>query len=78
MASAWIDGVELPFAGRVSMDSIVVDTTALHGRTLAAGELVDLIGARQTIDDVAALSGTIGYEILTGLGSRFHRRYEGM
>ena len=77
-ASAWIDGVELPFAGRVSMDSIVVDTTALKGRTLAAGELVDLIGAQQTIDDVAALAGTIGYEILTGLGSRFHRRYEGM
>jgi alanine racemase len=75
--AAWHGGKKLPFVGRVSMDSIVLDISALDPGELAAGDLVELIGAHQTIDDVAALSGTIGYEILTGLGHRFHRLYEG-
>jgi alanine racemase len=75
--AAWHGGKKLPFVGRVSMDSIVLDISALDPDELAAGDLVELIGAHQTIDDVAALSGTIGYEILTGLGHRFHRLYEG-
>jgi alanine racemase len=29
------------------------------------------------VDAVAARAGTIGYEILTSLGSRFERRYVG-
>jgi alanine racemase len=74
---AFHDGVPLPFAGRVSMDSIVLDISALPAGTLSAGDTVELIGAHQTVDDVAAQAGTIGYEILTGLGSRFHRIYEG-
>jgi alanine racemase len=31
----------------------------------------------QTIDHVARLAGTIGHEILTSLGRRFHRKYSG-
>ena len=54
------------------MDSIIVDITAVPGG-LAAGELVELIGRHQSVDDIAALAGTIGYEILTALGRRFHR-----
>jgi alanine racemase len=76
-AAAWHGGKKLPFAGRVSMDSIILDISALNPDELAPGDLVELIGGHQTIDDIAALSGTIGYEILTGLGRRFHRRYEG-
>jgi alanine racemase len=75
-AGAWLEGVRLPFAGRVSMDSIVLDVSALPRGRPEAGELVDLIGVDQSVDDVAALAGTIGYEILTGLGHRFCRRYE--
>jgi alanine racemase len=73
---AFHGGVALPFAGRVSMDSIVLDISALPAGTLSAGDTVELIGAHQTVDDVAGQAGTIGYEILTGLGSRFHRVYE--
>jgi alanine racemase len=76
-AAAWFHGKELPFAGRVSMDSIVLDVSVLGPAELKPGDLVEVIGDRQAIDDLAALSGTIGYEILTGLGRRFHRRYEG-
>jgi len=71
---AIFEGSSLPFLGRVSMDSIILDITdaPLQPRE---GDLVDLICAEQTLDDVARAAGTIGYEILTRLGSRFHRRY---
>jgi alanine racemase len=44
---------------------------------IAPGQSVDLLCAQQTVDDVAAQAGTIGYEVLTRLGSRFHREYAG-
>jgi len=75
--AARVDGVSLPFVGRVSMDSIVLNISALPPGRLKAGDLVEIVGKSQTIDDVAASAGTIGYEILTGLGRRFNRRYEG-
>lgn len=74
-ACAFYKGIRLPFAGRVSMDSIILDISALPPGTLASGDLVELIGEDQGIDDAARLAGTIGYEILTGFGHRFHRRY---
>lgn len=74
---AFFNGVPLPFLGRVSMDSIVLDISSLAEDAIRAGDLVELIGPNQTVDDVARLSGTIGYEILTGLGDRFHRVYLG-
>ena len=29
----------------------------------------------QTVDDIAEVAGTIGYEVLTSLGARYARRY---
>jgi alanine racemase len=74
-AAAFIDGARLPFVGRVSMDSIVLDISALPPGRLDAGDLVVLIGPSQTVDEVAANAGTIGYEVLTSLGRRFYRHY---
>lgn len=76
-ASAYVDGVRLPFIGRVSMDSIILDVSALPEGRLRAGDMVEMIGPSQTIDEVAGFSGTIAYEVLTSLGHRFHRRYLG-
>lgn len=76
-SAAFLNGTRLPFAGRVSMDSIILDATDRAGNAVHEGALVDLICEEQTVDDVAAASGTIGYEILTSLGRRFHRRYVG-
>ncbi|QPC85927.1 alanine racemase [Mesorhizobium sp. NBSH29] len=75
--SAFYHGTRLPFVGRVSMDSIILDISALPPETLHAGDLVDLIGVDQSVDEIASLAGTISYEILTGLGQRYHRRYLG-
>lgn len=74
-SAAWFEGVRLPFLGRVSMDSIILDISALPEGKLAEGDLVELLGPSQSVDDAAGHAGTIGYEILTSLGSRFHRRY---
>lgn len=77
-SAAWFEGVRLPFVGRVSMDSIILDISALGAGMLNEGDLVELIGPSQSVDAAAGHAGTIGYEILTSLGPRFHRRYLGV
>ena len=72
---AYVDGVALPLVGTVSMDSLGLDVSALPEGRLAPGSTVELLGAEQSVDQVAAQAGTIGYEVLTRLGSRFERRY---
>jgi alanine racemase len=37
--------------------------------------MVELLGEHYGVDDAAAAAGTIGYEILTALGGRYHRIY---
>ncbi|WP_062112619.1 alanine racemase [Aureimonas sp. AU40] len=69
---AFLDGTRLAAAGRVSMDSVILDA---GGAPLSPGDLVELIGPHQTLEEVAAAAGTIPYEILTALGQRFERRY---
>ena len=73
--AAWYDGVRLPIAGRVSMDSIILDISALPEGTLTQGSFVQMIGREQTLEDIADDAGTIAYEILTGLGRRYRRTY---
>ncbi|MGH1588074.1 alanine racemase [Methylobacterium phyllosphaerae] len=75
--AAWFGGMRLPVVGRVSMDSLVLDVTDVAPGTLGSGALVDIIGPERDVDAVAAAAGTIGYEVLTNLGHRFHRIYLG-
>ena len=64
---------KLPVIGRVSMDMITVDVSALE----EVPESLQLIGPDQGVDTVAGFAGTIGYEILTSLGARYTRTYLG-
>lgn len=73
--AAYFDGVRLPMVGRVSMDSITIDASALSPGTLKLGSLVELIGPDQGLEQIASDAGTISYEILTGLGKRYERIY---
>ncbi len=73
--AAYCDGVRLPIVGRVSMDSITIDISALPEGRLKLGSLVEVLGPNQTLEDVARDAGTISYEILTGLGHRYRRQY---
>ncbi len=72
---AYVDDLRVTVAGRVSMDLTTFDVSNVPDSALGLGALIDIIGSRQTVDDLAQQSGTIGYEILTGLGHRYHRRY---
>ncbi len=76
-AEARLHGRRVPLVGRVSMDSIVLDVTALPPGSVRPGDWADLLDDRITADDLAAAAGTIGYEILTSLGARYARCYTG-
>ncbi|WP_420405709.1 alanine racemase [Nisaea sp.] len=74
--SAYIGGQRLPLAGRVSMDMLAVDVSAVdRTEEVYPGGYIDLLGPHYTVNDAADDAGTIGYEILTGLGHRYTRRY---
>ncbi|ATQ43643.1 alanine racemase [Caulobacter mirabilis] len=75
--AAWRGEARLPIVGRVSMDSTILDISALPADALVEGDDVELIGLHQSLDAVAAAAGSITHEILTGLGPRLHRSYHG-
>jgi len=74
-AAAYFGDVRLPIVGRVSMDSMSIDVSALPEGALVEGDYVELIGPRQSLETVAELADTIAYEILTSLGRRYSRIY---
>jgi alanine racemase len=74
-ANVYINGVQAPVVGRVSMDMITLDVTDIPAQHAQPGASVDLIGGPHPVDALAAEAGTIGYEILTSLGQRYRRRY---
>lgn len=73
--SARFDGKPVPLVGRVSMDLATFDVTD-HPAALP-GRILELIGPEHDADALAREAGTSGYEMLTSLGRRYHRRYLG-
>ena len=71
----WLAGKRVPLLGRVSMDLATFDVSAAPPSELYPGNLIELIGPHYGVDAAAADAGAIGYEILTALGSRYHRIY---
>lgn len=72
---AIVAGHRCPIAGRVSMDLIAIDVTDVPEGRIKRGDTVALLDAQIDIDALAAHAGTIGYEVLTRLGRRYHRAY---
>ncbi|MBU6235032.1 MAG: alanine racemase [Alphaproteobacteria bacterium] len=68
-------GQACPVLGRVSMDLVTIGIGHLQNQP-QAGDLLEVLGPHQEIDALAATGGTIGYEILTGLGHRYRRLYK--
>src|SRR3954447_2072997 len=73
----FIGGKRVPLLGRVSMDLCTFDVSAVPPALTRPGMTIELLGPRHGVDEVASEAGTIGYEILTALGSRYHRVYHG-
>ncbi|MBQ3865975.1 MAG: alanine racemase [Clostridia bacterium] len=75
--SVLIRGKRAPIVGRVCMDQLMADVTKIPDA--APGDTVTLIGRDGTeeirAEDVAALTGTIGYEVLCDISPRTRRVY---
>jgi alanine racemase len=67
-----IAGKKAAIVGRVSMNLIVVDVTAIKGAEV--GTEVVLLGPGVTAEDHARWSGTISYDILCGIRAVFVSR----
>jgi alanine racemase len=71
----YIAGKRVPLLGRVSMDLVTFDVSAVDPALAHPGAMIELLGEHYGVDDAAADAGTIGYEVLTALGGRYHRIY---
>jgi alanine racemase len=72
-AEVFIAGRRCPLVGRTSMDLSIVDVTDLPENAAGPGTTAQLFGADIALDDFARASRTIGYELLTSLGTRYAR-----
>ncbi len=57
------------------MDLVIADVTDLPEDAVKPGDRAELFGAAMELDDFASQSGTIGYQVLTGLSARYRRSY---
>ena len=69
-----IGGQEAPILGRVCMDLCMADVTGLSVRP---GDRAEVFGQTLPAEELAALAGTIQYEILCGVSRRAPRVYLG-
>jgi alanine racemase len=67
-----INGTRYAIVGRVSMDMTAVDVT---GTKVKRGDWAEFFGPNISLDEAAASAGTITWELLTRLGSRYARHY---
>lgn len=74
---AFLGDHKVPVVGRVSMDLITLDVTAVPDAIAHPGAMVEMISERYSVDEIGADAGTMGYEILTSLGARYARHYTG-
>ncbi|PWB47067.1 MAG: alanine racemase [Nitrosomonadales bacterium] len=63
-----VDGQRSRIIGRVSMDMLTVDLSAVPGAKI--GSAVTLWGDGLTVDEVASAAGTISYELLCAVAAR--------
>jgi alanine racemase len=75
-ATMRVAAADVPVCGRISMDQVVVDLTAVEG--VRVGDAVEVIsddpGSPHSLEHLARLAGTVPYEIACALGPRVERR----
>lgn len=74
-AEAIVGGKRCPIAGRISMDLLAIDVTDVP-TPVRRGHMATLIGDGITVDELGHHFDTIGYEVLTSLGTRYARVYK--
>ncbi len=68
----WVNGADTRLLGRVSMDMLVIDLTAIDARV---GDVVELWGKHLPVDRIAKAAGTISYELLCNAGNQCQHHY---
>ena len=66
-------GARLPVLGEIGMDLIHVDVTGYPD--ISVGDWLEVFGGVITVDEMAEMSGTSAYEVLSRIGSRVSRVY---
>ena len=69
----WVKGRLAPTIGSISMDLTMIDITGIPD--VLEGDEVVVFGKELSVSQLAAWSGTIPYEILTGVSQRVKRIY---
>ena len=71
------NGIACPIRGRISMDLVTVSIEHLKEGKPNIGDMLEVIGPSKSPDQLAedVYGGTIGYEVLTSLGHRYHKVY---
>ena len=70
-AEVMIRGQRAPVLGRITMDQSMIDVTDIPAAT--EGDEVEVFGPNIPVEEIASLSGTIAWEILTRLTARVTR-----
>ncbi len=73
----YFSGKRVKIVGRISMDLIAVDVTDIPTNEINVEGKIEIIGDHAKLESLAEEAGTISYELLTGLGRRYARHYEG-
>lgn len=75
-AKLYWQGYACPVIGRVSMDLTIISLEGVPADLRPnPGDLIEVLGPHQSVDDLATDIGSIGYEVLTSLGKRYVRTY---
>ncbi len=68
----WINGMAAPTFGDICMDMTMIDVTGLE---VLEGDTIEIFGSQQKVKEIASITGTIPYEILTSIPERVKRVY---
>ena len=68
--AAELNGRRVPIRGSVTMDMTMLEA----GNDVRIGDVATFYGGAVTLDEQAAVAGTVSYELLTAIGRRVERR----
>jgi alanine racemase len=67
-----VNGKPAPITGNICMDACMIDITGIDAKE---GDRVIIMGDTPSVSEIADATGTIPYEVLTGISQRVKRIY---
>jgi len=69
----WTKGVYCPFIGRVAMNFTTIDISGISKKLVTNQSTIELLSSRVTADEIAELTDTINYEVLSRINPNIPR-----